>query len=177
MSASSCRWSPKTPLKQRSPSYQRRNARRRAMRANEDIHTEGDLVLDSCTDDAVKASTVEVANETLNKTVKSVHVEKDKVVENVIIYAVPPSDCRKRIQNTSEVEIEVREKFASIGVEVRDMKLKCSKTGTFESSMVKISPTILRKIWGRRLDLKNYALIELKQPSYFGYSVCTPPIA
>ena len=47
------------------------------MRANEDIHTEGDLVLDSCTDDAVKAFTVEVANETLNKTVKSVHVEKD----------------------------------------------------------------------------------------------------
>ena len=56
---------PQTPIKQRSPSYQRSIARRHAMRENEII----------CTEEAVEASTVEVANENLNKTVKSVIVD------------------------------------------------------------------------------------------------------
>ena len=90
-------------------------------------------------------------------------LERDKIIEDIIIYAVPPSDCRIQMQDGEEVEKEVREKFSSIGVEVREMQLRSSRKGTFESSLVKITPTNLRKIWGRRLSLKNCAVIEYKK--------------
>ena len=45
-------------------------------------------------------------------------VERDKLVEELFIYAVPPSDIRKKMQSVNYVEIEVRERFNSIGVEV-----------------------------------------------------------
>ena len=34
--------------------------------------------------------------------------ERDKLVEQVIVYLVPPSDCRQPLQSASEVETEIR---------------------------------------------------------------------
>ena len=91
-------------------------------------------------------------------------VERDRMVEDVLIYAVPPSDCRKQMQNVNEVEYEVREKFSSLGVAVRSIESKSIRGGTFQSSKVKIAPVNLNLIWGRRLGLENCAVIEWKQP-------------
>ena len=60
------------------------------------------------------------------------------------------------------MENEIREKFATIGVQVLDMKVKSSSLGKFDSSLVKITPTNLKLIWGRRLGLQNCAVSELK---------------
>ena len=89
---------------------------------------------------------------------------RDKLVNEVIIYAVPPSDCRKSMQDAEEVEKEVKERFSLIGVEVLDMKIRASRIGKFESSLVKITPVNLRRIWGRRLGLLNCAIVEHKKP-------------
>ena len=87
----------------------------------------------------------------------------DKLIDEVIVYAVPPSDIRKSMQNVNEVETEVKAKFSSLGVEVNDMKIKSNKQGRFESSLVKISPPInLNRIWGRRLGLTYCAVVEFK---------------
>ena len=46
--------------------------------------------------------------------------ELDKVVEKVFIFAVPPSDIRQRIvPDTEEIEIEIRDKFSGLGIEVK----------------------------------------------------------
>ena len=40
----------------------------------------------------------------------------DKLVDQFIVYTVPPSDCRKKLPDSKEVENEIRESFATIGV-------------------------------------------------------------
>ena len=72
--------------------------------------------------------------------------ELDKVVEKVFIYAVPPSDIRQRIPDVEEVEIEIRDKFSGLGIEVRDIQIITSRLGKYESSVVKILPTNLKRI-------------------------------
>ena len=121
-----------------------------------------------------KVNTVEAANDHENELdilesenidveeIDKEELEKDKLVSEVLIYAVPPSDCRKTMQGVNEVQEEVKEKFSMIGVKVLDMKIKASIQGKFASSLVKITPTNLRKIWGRRLGLLNCAVVEFK---------------
>ena len=92
-------------------------------------------------------------------------MERDKMVEEILVYAVPPSDIRKKMQDVNEVEQEVKERFSLLGVDVRSIQSNSSRGGTFQSSRVKITPVILRMIWGRRLGLKNCAVIEWKQPA------------
>ena len=69
-------------------------------------------------------------------------------MDQVIVYIVPPSDCRKKLPDSKKVEEEIRERFASIGAQVIDMKIKSSSLGKFESSLVKITPINLKLIWG-----------------------------
>ena len=94
-------------------------------------------------------------------------LEKDRLVSEILIYAVPPSDCRIPMQGVNEVQQEIREKFSTIGAKIEDMKVKASSQGKFESSLVIITPTNLRKIWGRRLGLLNCAVVEYKQQDSF----------
>ena len=89
--------------------------------------------------------------------------ERDKLVEQVIVYLVPPSDCRQPLQSVSEVETEIRARFSSIGAEVKEIQIKTCKAGKFQSSLVKVTPTNIRKIWGRRLGLKSCTIVEFKQ--------------
>ena len=91
-------------------------------------------------------------------------VERDRLVEEVIIYMVGPSDIRQPVPGVQDVEKEIRERFSLLGVDVLDIRTRASKSGAHESSLVKVTPINLRKIWGRRLGLKHCALIEYKQP-------------
>ena len=90
-------------------------------------------------------------------------LQRDKLVEDIFVYAVPPSDCRQPIPDANEVEQEIRERFACLGVEIRDIRIQTSKHGKYESGFLKISPINLNKIWGRRLGLKSCAVSEYKR--------------
>ena len=88
--------------------------------------------------------------------------ERDRLVQEVIVYAVPPTDIRKRKQTVDEVESEIKDRFSSIGVQVKAIRHRMDK-GCYESSLVSIDPPVnLKTIWGRRLGLQNCALIEFK---------------
>ena len=183
---------PQTPLKNRSPSYHRRIARRHAMRhLNENrceearqASTEVDEVIGN---EAAKPADVDTAaatksessyvNEVAEQAVLDSNIdiveiedmdkdemERDRLVDEVVVYAVPPSDCRQSMQDANEVEGEVKERFSSLGVIVTDMRIKVNRKGKFESSLVKISPPVnLNRIWGRRLGLTNCAVVEFKK--------------
>ena len=117
-----------------------------------------------------RANNSDINNETNNENeecyteeVDQHELELDKIVTEVVIYAVPPSDIRKTMQDAAEVEVEIREKFCSIGVEVQDMLIKADRIGKFDRRLVKVTPVNLRRIWGRRLGLQNCAVVENKK--------------
>ena len=86
--------------------------------------------------------------------------ERNKLVDEVIVYLVPPSDIRQSIQGVNDVDIEIKDKFSSIGVQVEGIRHRTNR-GVYESSLVKIKPPVnLQKIWGRRLGLQQCAVIE-----------------
>ena len=89
--------------------------------------------------------------------------ELDKFVTEILIYAVPPSDIRKPMQDANEVKTEIMERFSSIGVEVQNLKVEADRLGKFERSLARITPVNLRRIWGRRLGLQNCAVIDHKK--------------
>ena len=176
-----------SPVKRRNPAYQRRIAKRHAMRqtehhsneaeeasviVNEDILNEADkpvLVDDTSLNDSERAVQVQSdikvdLNEHSEEELDADELARDKLVDQVIVYIVPPSDCRKKLPDLKKVEEEIRERFASIGAQVIDMKIKSSSLGKFESSLVKITPINLKLIWGRRLGLQNWAVVEFKKP-------------
>ena len=71
---------------------------------------------------------------------------RDRLVDEVIVYAVPPSNIRQPVQNTHEVEEEIRDRFSSIGVDVVNIRHRII-SGKYESSLVKLTPINLRRIW------------------------------
>ena len=83
---------------------------------------------------------------------------RDKNVEKVIVYAVT-----RPIEKKIDVEEEIREKFAAIGVKVKTIKTKSDYKGLFDKSLVEISQVNLNLIWGRRLGLNNCSVIEFKE--------------
>ena len=183
---------PPMPRKHCSPAYNRRIVRRQAMRENiaecpivkaEEDSTmvenvtlneavKPDLVEDAATTSSLVYSIETERAEEVHEDVTSEERERidkaerelDKVVEKVYIYAVPPSDIRQRIPDAEEVEIEIRDKFSGLGIEVKDIQIITSRLGKYESSVVKISPTNLKRIWGRRLGLKTCAVVEYNRP-------------
>ena len=91
-----------------------------------------------------------------------INLLQPRLVQEVIVYAVPPTDIRKRKQTVDEVESEIKDRFSSIGVQVKAIRHRMDK-GCYESSLVSIDPPVnLKTIWGRRLGLQNCALIEFK---------------
>ena len=127
-----------------------------------------DIAADVATTSSVQAEKVfnhsnEVILENSGEELDQSEAEKDKLVEKVIIDAVPPSDCRQAIQTVKEVEEDIRSRFLLLGVDVKDIQMKTSRSGKYESSLVEISPINLRKIWGRRLSLRSCAVVEYKQ--------------
>ena len=132
---------PLTPLRHRSPAYYRRIARRQAMRQNsEEISSvEVSSTVENVTvKEAVKpvpvvkvtkSSDVSYSNKDTRaeevledvtaeekERLDKAELELDKLVENVFIHAVPPSDIRQRIPDVDEVEQEIRDKFHSLRV-------------------------------------------------------------
>ena len=180
---------PQTSPQHRSPSYRRRLARRHMMREFSDVNRSEageacaveedtlieaakpdvvDIAADVATTSSVQAEKVfnhgnEEILENSGEELDQSEAEKDKLVEKVIIYAVPPSDCRQAIQTVKEVEEDIRSRFLLLGVDVKDIQMKTSRSGKYESSLVEISPINLRKIWGRRLGLRSCAVVEYKQ--------------
>ena len=75
---------------------------------------------------------------------------RDKIVEKLIVSAVT-----KPIEEKADVENEIREKFAALGVEIKHMKTQSNYRGKFDHCIVNVSPVNLKNIWGRRLGLKN----------------------
>ena len=83
---------------------------------------------------------------------------RDKNVEKVIVYAVT-----EPIEKKVDVEQEIREKFAAIGVKVKTIKIKTDYKRLFEKSLVEINQVNLNLIWGQRLGLNNCSVIEFKE--------------
>ena len=52
----------------------------------------------------------------------------------------------------------------NLGVSIKELRSSRNKEGKYESSIAKITPVNLNRIWGRRLGLKNCAVIEFKMP-------------
>ena len=68
----------------------------------------------------------------------------------------------KPIEKKFDVEEEIRDKFAGIGVEVKGMKTITDSRGKFDKSLVEISKVNLKLIWGRRLGLKNCCVVAFE---------------
>ena len=79
---------------------------------------------------------------------------RDKLVEKVTIFSVT-----KPIEKKEDVEAEIRDKFAAIGVKVKQMKTRANYRGEYEASLVDIRHVNLNKVWGLRSGLKNCRVI------------------
>ena len=88
---------------------------------------------------------------------RKLKLARDKIVEQVVIYAVT-----KPIEKKTDVEHEIREKFATMGVQVLQMKTQSTYRGEFEQCLAYISPVSLKQIWGRRLGLRNCSVIAFE---------------
>ena len=182
---------PSSPVKARGPSYQRRQERRRNAFRNNEVKPEIindkvaeqavvesiDDTMNEVTEQEAVVSTnyiVEVPTEVVtgqreniesNSATEEVldedELARDKLVDEVIVYAVPPSDIRQPVPTAHEVEEEIRDRFFSMGVDVVNIKHR-TMLGKYESSLVKLTPVNLRRIWGRRLGLSNCAVVEFK---------------
>ena len=53
--------------------------------------------------------------------------ERDRLVQEVIVYAVPPTDIRKRRQSVDEVDSKIKDRFSSIGVQVKAIRHRTDK--------------------------------------------------
>ena len=77
---------------------------------------------------------------------------RDRNVEFVHI-----SPVGQPIEEMEKLEKEILDEFTSMGTTVVKMKTS-EKQGKFSSSIVQISPTNLKNIWGRRLGLEKCVL-------------------
>ena len=68
------------------------------------------------------------------------------------------------IEEKCDVEKEVYDKFAAIGVKVLKFSGHVDRRGKYKSGLVTISPVNLNKIRGRRLGLKNCCIIDAFPP-------------
>ena len=120
--------------------------------------------------DRVEASIDDVAEDRVEASIEYVaevvevdkdELARDKIVDELWVYYVggaTPAD-------TIEVaEQEIVEKLSKIGISVVYMKTFSNFNGNFDQSRVKTSPVNLKDIWGRRLGLKNCAVIKYRHP-------------
>ena len=72
---------------------------------NDNIVVQSNLVQkEDCENDSVIDTTAVLENLDAVEETDTEELARDKLVNEVIIYAVPPSDCRKSMQNAEEVE-------------------------------------------------------------------------
>ena len=71
---------------------------------------------------------------------------------------------KELFEDISTVENEIRDKLSALEVKILNFRSHAIKKGKHESSVAKKSSVNLNRIWGCRLGLKNYALIERKKP-------------
>ena len=101
----------------------------------------------------------EVSEEAVDDEIDQEELARDKIVNDVIIHSVI-----EPIEKKDDVEQEIKSKFADIGVQVIEIRSFTDFRGNFKTSRVKTSPVNLKMIWGRRLGLKNCALLEYEPP-------------
>ena len=175
----------------RGPSYFRRQKRRHEERKNEQTSTVDTVVtkkeekVDSVCDAAVKAMCKQETKRSAAEVVSDDNLEnpeaatavdldeiearerareekeeasKDRNVEQVVI-----SSVTEPMESKLKVEEEIKFKFGRIGVTVKDM-MTTTKNGKFQSSLVNVTPTNLKRIWGRRLGLDNCSIIAYEKP-------------
>ena len=175
--------SPSTPtyaagLKSRSPSYFRRQARRKASRefkdgladcgsASEEVKDVAAEVDNCCAD--MKNDSAELEAESSHDDARDACIETEEVDQaelerDIVIFDVIMSAVTKPIEVKEVVEKEIRDRFNAIGVNVVKMDTYCNYQGLFKMSRVKTTPVNLNKIWGRRLGLGNCSAIAYEPP-------------
>ena len=95
-----------------------------------------------------------VENENTNvmdNEIDEAEVARDKLVNKVVAYAVPHLDIRQPAQDMVDIEQEIRKRLSSIGVDVSSIRHRTKSGGKHESSLVKLKPVNLNRIWSRRL--------------------------
>ena len=58
----------------------------------------------------------------IEEEVDEAELARDKLVDEVIVYAVPPTDIRQPVQGAHDVEEEIRAKFSSMGIDVVNIR-------------------------------------------------------
>ena len=159
------------PNMNRSPSYYRRQVRRKTTR--ESLSTMSCGTNTPCRDEnstdnhnesckkaevsaAEKSTEVDVLEETpCEESTEKVDFElhKDKIITEVIVHAVSEPTEKKE-----DVEEEIKKKFADIGVRVERIRSFCNHEGNFETARVTTTPVNLKDIGGRCLGMKNCAI-------------------
>ena len=166
----------------RSPSYFRRQERRRATRdlynttLSETDASAADQAVGKADDQQENAAPIEsdpvkdtevldeaekaVDGEMLDtaddvhstKEVDQAELDRDKMVEELIV-----SSVTKPIELITDVE-------HAIGIKVINMRSYGNARGMFNQSRVRTSPVNLKDVWGRRLGLRNCSVIEYFPP-------------
>ena len=172
--------------KYRSPSYFRRQERRKAARDSVNVlndascNTKADEVFDVVNGDEVKADPnvfpmvkndgnqdIEVIeNVTDASETEEVYLNelaRDREIGEVLVYEVK-GGIPKPPMTKEMAENEITDRFSSIGVNVKSFKTICDSQGNFEQSRVQTTPVNLKNIWGRRLGIKNCAVIAYEHP-------------
>ena len=182
--------SPISPAKYRSPSYFRRQERRKAARESEFLvsseaacNIKTDEVFDTVESseatkkveelesqafeqDAVAKeieANEEVAESNEAEDVDQDELDRDRLIEDILVYRVK-GGLPQPLVNREVAEKEIESRFAAIGVTVKSMKTFCNHQGNFEHSRVKTTPVNLKTIWGRRLGLKYCSVIAYEPP-------------
>ena len=176
-----------TPKKRyRSPSYYRRQARRKATATHEFVDVKtfaqchkgiSDAMITDNTqevDNCGSSSTVEVhlsedleeaSHVKIDETTDQDELDCDKVDTKISVHAVT-----KPLEKTSVVEEEIRKRFSDMNVRVERLQSFSDHHGNFESSRVTTSPVNLKHIRGRRLRLKNCEIQFFEPPPSSSYN-------
>ena len=161
--------------KHRSPSYLRRQARRKAARNSSDVILDAEeadrtdvlneVESSPCEDiSAVAANaytTDDVPAEEVDENDRN-DISMDKVIDEVIFYTVGEPTEKKEV-----VEQDIKICLSNVGVTVMNMQTFCDGRGNFDQSRVKITPVNMKSILGRHLGVKNCAVMECKPTPSF----------
>ena len=178
-----------TSSKYRSPSYFRRQVRRRKSResqnvmidpfkSNEDgregtdsVNThdwsqdKSDVTEDLNSSDVTGKAigdAMPINNNIDEKITEEVEHNLEKLADEFVIRVMTEPLEKKEL-----VEQEIKEKFSLLGVKIERLNTFSNVNGFFEMCRVKTSPVKLKKVWGRQLGVKNCSVnVYEPQKSY-----------
>ena len=122
------------------------------------------VVNDSAVEAEEQCASNEEANEELTVVEHGIEVDEEELKRDKIIEEVIISSVTQPTEKLEDVENEIRQKFANIGVNILSMNSFTNSRGCFKQSRVRLTPVNLKTIWGRRLGLKNCSIIEYFPP-------------